>query len=107
MPKSLDVVARLVKASLEGWRDYLKNPGPGNALIKADNPKMTDGQIEFALQKMKEMKAIDRGDAATLGVGIITADRYKQIYDFMVAGGLLGLPRSIGTRFSMIASSRT
>src|ERR1700677_1050344 len=84
-----DAVARFVKASLEGWRDYLRNPAPGNALIKADNPKMTDGQIEFALVKMKEMKAIDRGDAATLGVGIITADRYKQIYDFMVARGLL------------------
>jgi len=84
-----DVVARFVKASLEGWRDYMKNPAPGNGLIKADNSKMTDGQIDFALVKMKEMKAIDRGDAATLGVGIITADRYKQIYDFMVAGGLL------------------
>jgi NitT/TauT family transport system substrate-binding protein len=84
-----DVVARFVKASLEGWRDYMKNPAPANALIKADNPKMTDGQIDFALVKMKDMKAIDRGDAATLGVGIITADRYKQIYDFMVAGGLL------------------
>ena len=84
-----DVVARFVKASLEGWRDYLKNPAPGNALIKADNSKMTDGQIEYALVKMKEMKAIDRGDAATLGVGIITSDRYKQIYDFLVAGGLL------------------
>ena len=84
-----DVIARFVKASLEGWRDYMKNPAPGNALIKADNTKMTDGQIDYALVKMKEMKAIDRGDAATLGVGIITADRYKQIYDFMVAGGLL------------------
>ena len=84
-----DVVARFVKASLEGWYDYMKNPAPGNALIKADNPKMTDGQLAFALERMKEMKAIDRGDAATLGVGIITADRYKQIYDFLVAGGLL------------------
>jgi NitT/TauT family transport system substrate-binding protein len=84
-----DVVARFVKASLEGWRDYMKNPAPANALIKADNPKMTDGQIEFALRKMKEMKVIDRGDAATLGVGVITADRYKQIYDFLVAGELL------------------
>ena len=37
-----DVVARFVKASLEGWRDYLKNPEPANALIKVDNPKMTD-----------------------------------------------------------------
>ena len=84
-----DVVARFVKASLEGWRDYMKEPAPANALIKADNTKMTDGQIAFALEKMKEMKAIDRGDAATLGVGIITADRYKQIYDFLVAAGLL------------------
>jgi NitT/TauT family transport system substrate-binding protein len=84
-----DVVARFVKASLEGWRDYMKDPAPANALIKADNPKMTDGQIAFAIERLKEMKAIDRGDAATLGIGIITADRYKQIYDFLVAGELL------------------
>ncbi|MBW8857055.1 MAG: ABC transporter substrate-binding protein, partial [Bradyrhizobium sp.] len=75
--------------SLEGWRDYMKDPAPGNALIKADNDKMTDGQLAFAIVKMKTMKAIDRGDAATLGVGIITADRYEKIYDFLVTGGLL------------------
>jgi NitT/TauT family transport system substrate-binding protein len=84
-----DVVARFVKASLEGWRDYIKDPAPGNALIKADNPKMTDGQIAFAIEKLKENKAIDGGDAATQGIGIVTAERYKQIYDFLVAGGLL------------------
>jgi NitT/TauT family transport system substrate-binding protein len=84
-----DVVARFVKASLEGWRDYIKNPAPGNALIKADNPKMTDGQIAFAIEKLRENKAIDGGDAATLGVGVITAERYKKIYDFLVAGELL------------------
>jgi NitT/TauT family transport system substrate-binding protein len=84
-----DVVARFVKASLEGWRDYIKNPAPGNALIKADNPKMTDGQIAFAVEKMKENKAIDGGDAATKGIGVITEERYKQIYDFLVAGELL------------------
>ena len=84
-----DVVERFVKASLEGWYDYMKNPAPGNALIKVDNPKMTDGQLAFAVERMKEMKAIDRGDAATLGVGIITADRYRRTFDFLVAGGLL------------------
>ncbi|MDU6747270.1 MAG: ABC transporter substrate-binding protein, partial [Bradyrhizobium sp.] len=84
-----DVVARFVKASLEGWRDYMETPAPGNGLIKADNPKMTDGQIAFALEKLKETKAVDGGDAAKLGIGIITADRYKQIYDFLVAGELL------------------
>jgi NitT/TauT family transport system substrate-binding protein len=84
-----DVVARFVKASLEGWGDYMTNPAPGNALIKTDNPKMTDGQIAFAIEKLKENKAVDGGDAAKLGIGVITAERYKQIYDFLVAGGLL------------------
>jgi NitT/TauT family transport system substrate-binding protein len=84
-----DVVARFVKASLEGWRDYMKNPAPGNALIKADNPKMSDAQIAFALEKLNESKALTGGDAAASGVGIITTDRYKKIYDFLVAGGLL------------------
>jgi NitT/TauT family transport system substrate-binding protein len=84
-----EMVARFVKASLEGWRDYMKNPAPGNALIKADNPKMTDGQIAFAVEKMKQSKAVDGGDAATQGIGVITAARYKQIYDFLVAGALL------------------
>jgi NitT/TauT family transport system substrate-binding protein len=84
-----DVVARFVKASLEGWHDYLENPAPGNALIKADNPKMSDEQIAYAIVKLKETKALDKGDAATLGIGVITAERYKQIYDFLVTGGLL------------------
>jgi NitT/TauT family transport system substrate-binding protein len=83
------VVERFVKASLEGWYDYMKNPAPANELIKADNPKMTDGQLAFALEQMKKMKVIDRGDAATLGVGIITADRYRKTYEFLVSGGLL------------------
>jgi NitT/TauT family transport system substrate-binding protein len=84
-----DVVARFVKASLEGWRDYLKNPVPGNALIKADNPKMTDEQIAYAIEKLKQSKALDGGDASSQGLGIITPIRWKQTYDFMVAAGLL------------------
>jgi NitT/TauT family transport system substrate-binding protein len=84
-----DVVARFVKASLQGWHDYIKNPAPGNALIKADNPKMSDAQIAFAIEKLRENKAIDGGDAATLGIGIITPERYKKTYDFLVAAELL------------------
>ena len=39
---------------MEGWRDYLKNPAPGNALIQADNPKMTDGQLADAVEDIEE-----------------------------------------------------
>jgi len=33
-----DALTRFVRASAEGWRSYLDNPAPGNALIKRDNP---------------------------------------------------------------------
>jgi NitT/TauT family transport system substrate-binding protein len=87
--KNPDAIARFVMASLEGWRSYLQNPAPGNALIKADNPKMSDEQIAFAVEQLKALKVLDGGDAATLGIGIMTEARWKATYDFAVATGLL------------------
>lgn len=84
-----DVVARFVKASIEGWKSYLADPAPGNALIKKDNPKMEDEQIAFGVKRMKELHVFDGGDAATLGAGVITDARWEQTYKFMVAAGLL------------------
>ena len=87
--KNPDVVARFVRASLEGWKSYMSNPAPANALIKADNTRMSEEQIAFGIEKLKELKALDGGDAATLGIGIITEARWKASYDYMVAAGLL------------------
>lgn len=84
-----DVVARFVKASMEGWKSYLANPAPGNALIKKDNPKMSDEQIAFAIKRMKELHVLDSGDAATQGIGIMTPARWEQTYKFMVSAKLL------------------
>jgi NitT/TauT family transport system substrate-binding protein len=87
--KKPDVIARFVKASLEGWKSYMADPAPGNALIKADNPNMSNEQIAFAVAQLKALKVVDGGDAATLGIGIMTAERWKATYDFAVAAGLL------------------
>lgn len=85
-----DVLRRFVKASMEGWKSYLKgDPTPANALIKADNPKMSDAQIAFGIKRMNELQVVDSGDAKTMGIGVMTDARWKQTYDFMVAGGLI------------------
>lgn len=84
-----DVVARFVKASLEGWRDYLQDPAAGNTLIKTVNPKMDDGLLGFAVAKLKEIKVVNGGDAATRGIGIMTAERWKKTYDVLVEAGIL------------------
>jgi NitT/TauT family transport system substrate-binding protein len=79
-----DVVKRFVKATMEGWVSYLKNPGPANELIKKDNPEMTEEQIAFAIKQMKQLKVVGGGDAAKLGVGVMTEARWKKTYDYLV-----------------------
>lgn len=85
-----DVARRFVRASMEGWKSYLEgDPGAGNKLIKADNPNMTDAQIAFGIKRMNELHIVDGGDAKTMGIGIITEQRWKASYDLMVASDLL------------------
>jgi len=85
-----DLVKRFVQASMEGWKSYLDNPAPGNELIREANPEMTPEQIAYGIEKMKEYELVTGGDAATMGIGIMTHERWQTIYDFMVDAGLAG-----------------
>ena len=82
-------VAAFVKASAEGWKSYLADPAPGNALIKKDNPAMTDDQLAYSVAKLKETGIVGGGDAAKLGIGVMTEVRLKASYDFLVTSKLI------------------
>ena len=82
-------VAAFVRASAEGWKSYLADPAPGNALIKKDNPAMTDDQLAYSLAKMKQSQLVTSGDAAKMGIGTMTEPRLKASYDFLVSAKLI------------------
>jgi NitT/TauT family transport system substrate-binding protein len=83
-------VAAFVKASMEGWKSYLKgDAAAANALIKKDNPALTDAEIASAIRLMNTHGLVGGGDAARLGIGTITEERLKKTYDMMVAMKLL------------------
>lgn len=84
-----DVIKRFVEASALGWKSYLKNPGPGNALIRKDNPQMDDHQIAYSITKLKEYGIVDGGDAKKLGLFTMTDARWKQTFEFMRDAGLV------------------
>ena len=84
-----DLVQRFVNASIEGWYSYLYgDPGPGNALIKKDNPDMTDDVIAYGIAALKKYGVVDSGDAKTLGIGAMTDARWKEFLATMVGIGL-------------------
>jgi NitT/TauT family transport system substrate-binding protein len=84
-----DLVQRFVDASIEGWYSYLYgDPTPGNALIKHDNPEMTDALIAYGIAKMKEYGVIDGGDAKTNGIGAMNEARWRDFFAAMAKAGL-------------------
>ena len=88
--KTPDLVQRFVDASIIGWYNYLYGDNAqANAMIKRDNPEMTDGQIAYSLAKMKARGIVDSGDALTYGVGVITDARMKSFFDKMAKAGVV------------------
>jgi NitT/TauT family transport system substrate-binding protein len=83
-----DLIRRFIEASALGWKSYLKNPAPGNALIKKDNPQMDDEQLAFSIAKLKEYGIVDGGDAKKFGLFTMTNARWKETYKFMARAGL-------------------
>ena len=78
-----DLIKRFIEASALGWKSYLKNPAPGNALIKKENPQMDDEQLAFSVAKLKEYGIVEGGDAKTLGLFTMTDSRWKQTFEVM------------------------
>ncbi|WP_321343838.1 ABC transporter substrate-binding protein [Breoghania sp.] len=85
-----DLVQRFVDASIIGWYNYLYGDNAAaNAAIKADNPEMTDGQIEFSIATMKDFGLVESGVALEKGIGCMKGEQIKAFYDKMVAAGVV------------------
>lgn len=84
-----DLIQRFVDASIEGWVAYLNgDSAPADALIKRDNPEMTDELLAYGRAKMKAYGIVDSGDSLAKGLGVMTNQRWKDFFDVMSADGL-------------------
>ena len=82
-------VQAFVDATREGWHDYLYgNPAPANALIKKNNPEMSNAMIAQSIAKMKSYGLVMSGAARTEGIGAMTNRRWRKFYDTMRAAGV-------------------
>jgi NitT/TauT family transport system substrate-binding protein len=87
--KKPDLVQRFVDASIIGWYNYVYGDNrPANALIKKQNPEMSDELLAYSVAKMKEYGIVDSGDSLKLGIGAMTDARMKEFFDEMVRAGV-------------------
>jgi NitT/TauT family transport system substrate-binding protein len=84
-----DLVRRFVDASIIGWYHFLYGDSrAGAALIKRDNPEMTDDLIAYSIEKLKTYGIVDSGETLRLGVGAMTDARIESFFNKMVNAGV-------------------
>jgi NitT/TauT family transport system substrate-binding protein len=91
------IVRAFVSASAAGWKAYLHgDPSPGDKLILKDNPEMTPDVLAQARDKMRSYGVVDSGDAARLGAGAMTDQRWAAFFAAASAEGVY--PKSLDWR---------
>ncbi len=74
-------VKAFVEASAQGWKDYLYgDPKPADALIRKDNPEMSQDVLDQAREKMRSYGIIDGGEAKTAGIGTMSDARWAEFF---------------------------
>jgi NitT/TauT family transport system substrate-binding protein len=84
-----DVTKRFVEASIIGWYNYLYGDNAAaNEIIKAENPDITDEQIAYSIQTIKDLGLVDSGVALEKGIGCFTDAQVQDFYGKMVEAGV-------------------
>jgi len=96
-----DLVAKFVRASTKGWRDYIADPSLANAEIHKLNPAMSVDQMEFSARTLKEMK-FETGDGPDGDqLGKFTPERWATLYQQLVDLGVITHPIDPKTAYTM------
>jgi len=96
-----DIVAKFVRASIRGWEEYLKNPGPTNAYLLKLNPALNPAQEAYTAQALREGGFIAGNDPGQPQTGRMTAARWQTSHDQLKALGILHGPIDATTVYSL------
>lgn len=96
-----DVVTRFVRASVRGWQEYLRNPGPTNEYLLKLNPALNPAQEAYTAQALRDGGFITGGDPSGPQTGRMTAARWQTSYEQLKSLGILHGPIDPATAYSL------
>ncbi len=87
--KHRDAVRAFIRATREGYEACMAGDyAAGMKLLLAMNPDHGEALFHFKLKEMKERGLVDGGDAARLGIGAMTDERWTSFFETMSAAGV-------------------
>lgn len=95
-----DEVSKFVKASIQGWQDYLQDPSKVNAELTKLNPAMSPELMAYSVQTLKAGHFVDGEGTAESHLGHFTAERWAKTYDQLHSLGLITNPIDPSTAYT-------
>jgi NitT/TauT family transport system substrate-binding protein len=75
-----EIVAKFVRASLRGWRDYLLHPDDIHAAIAKLNPSLSVPQMKFSYEALRDQHFIDGNAPGGVELGKFDPARWTSMY---------------------------
>jgi NitT/TauT family transport system substrate-binding protein len=95
-----DVVAKFVRASVRGWRDYMVDPTAANAEIVKLNPALSKDWMEYSYAALKKGGYIEGSDATGALVGKFDATRWQSMYSQLLELQVLKKPVDVRSAYT-------
>ena len=92
MEQHPDVARKFARATIKGWQEYLRDPGPANALILKLNPAQNPAQMQYTLQALKDGGLVTGPDASGAEIGEMIPARWSAMNDQLTALGVIRRP---------------
>jgi NitT/TauT family transport system substrate-binding protein len=101
MEQHPDLTAKFARASIKGWQEYLRDPGPANALILKLNPAQNAAQMAYTLQALKDGAFVTGPDTSGAEIGKMIPSRWAETNAQLTALGVIRKPIDPTTAYNL------
>jgi len=96
-----EIVAKFVRASLKGWREYLNDPAAAHAMIAKLNPALNPEWMQFTWQQLRDGHFVAGDDPSGAQLGQMDPNRWATMYEQLVDLKVIDKPFDPTTAYTL------
>jgi NitT/TauT family transport system substrate-binding protein len=96
-----EIVAKFVRASLKGWKEYLNDPSPAHAMIAKLNPALNPEWMQFTWQQLRDGHFVAGDDPSGAQLGQMDPKRWGTMYEQLVDLKVIDKPFDPTTAYTL------
>jgi NitT/TauT family transport system substrate-binding protein len=96
-----EIVAKFVRASLKGWKDYLNDPAAAHAMIARLNPALNPEWMQFTWKQLRDGHFVAGEDPSGAQLGQMDPKRWATMYEQLVDLKVIDKPFDPATAYTL------